>query len=105
MFQFHETHFQLKFIILFFWFGISPPPPSNQIGNEKENLKKHIRIQLNLIIEEKRQRNVYDADRPAPDIGFSRKPNGQESGHDTEELQIAHGVIQNGEENVIDIEE
>jgi hypothetical protein len=60
---------------------------------------------LNLKKKKKRQRDIYDPDRPAPDVGKSREQDGNDTRDQSEKFKIAYGIIPGSEENIIDIEE
>jgi hypothetical protein len=91
--------------VFFLLTGVCPPPPAQQIGNKKENLQKHIRIQLHLIKQKEKQHYIDNAQRPTPYIRFRRKKNGYRTRQRSKKLEVAHRVAEQGEKNGLVIEE
>lgn len=85
--------------------GMSPAPPAVEVRNHKKDLQKHIGVQLNLVKQEKEQRDTSRPDGPAPDIGPGCQPGCQRTRHDAKELQVTHGVAPDRKQNRMNVEE
>lgn len=91
--------------VFFTGFWVSPSPPTHDVGNKKEYLQKHVRIELHLEEQKKRKSNVDQAQGPAPDIGHGRKYYGRYAAYPSKEFKIAYGVSKYAEKDMIDVEE
>jgi hypothetical protein len=83
---------------------MKPPPPTHYVGHEKEHLQKHIRVKLYLVKQKKEQGNIDQPDGPAPDIGPGSQKNRYKTRNGSKELDIAHLVPPELEEDFIDVE-
>ncbi|GCC52624.1 hypothetical protein SanaruYs_28610 [Chryseotalea sanaruensis] len=80
-----------------------PTPPTCQVGHKEKSLQKHIRVKLHLVKEKEEKDNIDNTNWPTPDISPSRKPHRYTTCYRSEELDVAHGITQDGEKNIIDI--
>ena len=105
LFALHVTHAQFMFAILLKCFWMRPPPPSDEVGDEVEDVQKHIRIELYLIKQKEEQHHVDQSYRPIPHDRLCGQPYRYYSSDGAEKFEIAHRVAEDFEENIIDIEE
>src|SRR5688500_1821749 len=86
----------------FFW--MCPSPPSYEVRHKKEDLQKHIRVQLHLIKQKEEHHDIDDPDWPAPHNCFCGQPDSDPASKRPEKLEVAHRIAENFKEYIIDVE-
>lgn len=84
---------------------MKPAPPSHEISDEEEDLQEHVRIQLDLKEKKKEEGHVDKTQWPTPDVCPGREPYCEPAGYCSKELQIAHGIAPEREEDLLDVKQ
>lgn len=101
---FHPTDFQLMLDIGFIALGSDPFDESNHRNNGKDELQNHVAVQLNLIKQYDKEKDVDQPNWVIGCFGSRSKDYRGETSYGAKNFQPRHGVIEKRESNIVNIE-
>lgn len=94
----------VEFVGLGRFLAFVPSPPAIDASAEVVDLFGGIGVEADLVEEEHVEDDGDDANGPSEDVVFGDEPDGPEIEDGADEFDVAHGVVEDGEEDGVDAE-